>query len=126
MNMKTTEKIKVLLIKPDEHPVVTEIGNTLGSLQKCVGGFIQMVMLSETAAIICNEEGKLNGLDANRRYFNDVIVGDFIIVGIDDEDTVSLSDEDIEKYKKIFWEPGEGIQSSKMDDLSLDWSFLFN
>lgn len=124
--MKATERIKVLFIKPDEHPVVTEIGNTLKDLQECVGGFIQMVMLSETAAIICNEEGKLNGLDANRWYYNDIIVGDFIIVGIDGEDTVSLSDEDIEEYKKVFWEPGEGIQNSNMDDLSLDWSFLFD
>lgn len=124
--MKATETIKVLLIKPNEHPVVTEIGNTLEDLQNCVGGFIQMVMLSETAAIICNDEGKLNGLDANRRFYNDVIVGDFIIVGIDDEDTVSLSDEDIEEYKKIFWKPGEGIQCCDYDDSRMDWSFLFD
>ena len=84
-----------------------------------------MVMLSETAAIICNDEGKLNGLDANRRFYNDVIVGDFIIVGIDDEDTVSLSDEDIEEYKKIFWKPGEGIKSDNADNQFFDWSFLF-
>ena len=35
-------------------------------MQEAVGGLIEIIDLSETACVICNEEGKLNGLEGNR------------------------------------------------------------
>lgn len=102
--------MKCLLVKPWEHPKVVEIENGLESLQKAVGGMIQAVYpYDDPVAIICNEEGKLLDLPANRllmdedRVAYDVLCGDFLIVGLGEENFADLSDELIEKYQDIFW-----------------------
>ena len=98
------EKIKCLVVEPGEKPTVKVIENTLEAKQEIVGGLIELVQLSDTADLICNEEGKLIGLPANRMLGNDVIAGTFLIVGSewDNENFVSLSEEDIAKYSKQF------------------------
>lgn len=98
------ERIKCLVIEPDKKPAVQVIDNTLEAKQEIVGGLIQYIPLSDTAGMICNDEGKLIGLPANRIVGDDVIAGTFLIVGSewDNENFVSLSDEDIAKYSEEF------------------------
>ena len=48
---------------------VAEISNTLADLQKTVKGDIEQVCPTEAVAIICNEEGKFNGMMPNKSYF---------------------------------------------------------
>ena len=61
------ETMKVLVVEPEKEPYVKEISSGLSSLQKEVGGFIEAVYpLEDPVAIICNEEGKLEGLPLNR------------------------------------------------------------
>ena len=100
------EKIKCLVIEPGKKPTVQVIDNTLEAKQEIVGGLIQYIPLSDSAGMICNDEGKLMGLPANRILGNDVIAGTFFVVGIewDNENFISLSDEDINKYTKEFEE----------------------
>ena len=51
-------------------------------------------------------DGKLIGLEGNRRLGNDIIVGVFYIMSEDDEgNLVSLSEKKIQYYTKLFWEP---------------------
>jgi len=96
-------KIKVLKVEPGHKPYVTEIGNDLKSMQAVVGGYIQAVPLAGDAVLICNEEGKLDGLPFNRRFGNDILVGTFFIASSDDlGEFISLPDSDIEKYTKMF------------------------
>ena len=70
---------------------------------------IELVNNGDGTAIICNEEGKLEGLPANRRIeeISDVIVGNFFVVGLGEEDFRSLTDEETEKYLKRFECPEE-------------------
>ena len=75
--------IRVLVVEPKHKPYVAIIENTLEGLQEMVGGLIEEVGLNETASIICNEEGKLLNFPANRRLGNDILVGRFIVVGVD-------------------------------------------
>lgn len=98
------EKIKCLIIEPDKKPSIQVIDNTLEAKQEIVGGLIQYIPLSDTAGMICNDEGKLIGLPANRIVGDDIIAGTFLVVGIewDNEDFVSLSEEDIAKYSEEF------------------------
>ena len=98
------EKIKCLVIEPDKKPSVQVIDNTLEAKQELVGGLIEVVHLSDTADLICNDGGKLIGLPANRIVGNDVIAGTFLVVGCewDNEDFVSLSDENIKKFTEEF------------------------
>lgn len=101
--------MKVLRIKPMCRPEVIEIDGSLESLQKEVGGMIQATYpWDDKVALICNDEGKLMGLEFNRPLYNadaqmyDYVVGTFLIVGLTEDDFGSLSDEMIEKYTKMF------------------------
>lgn len=99
------EKIKVLVVEPNNKPFVAIIDNDLKASQAMVGGYIEAIPLSDTAEMIANEEGKILDLPANRRLGNDVIAGRFIIVGVDEgEHFKSLSQQDIKKYTDQFQE----------------------
>lgn len=104
------KKIKVLLVEPLKKVSVIDIDNTLEAQQKIVGGYIEHVSLyPDEAAIICNEEGKLLGMEPNRPLFSegqmcDIIAGTFLIVGApaDSDDYSSLPDELIKKYSELY------------------------
>lgn len=99
-------KIKILKIEPGKAPEVTEINNDLKSMQEMVDGYIQIVPLGDDACIVCNEEGKLIGMEANRILGCDVIVGPFFVAGDDgSEDLCSLSEDQIAEYSEQFAEP---------------------
>lgn len=105
-------KIKVLKVAPGEHPQVVMLENDLDALQKAVSigcdyqGLIEVVGLDDGVCIICNEEGKLLGLKGNRRLGGDIIAGVFYVVGEDNcGNFVSLTEAQIERYSKHFWEP---------------------
>ena len=78
MRMKEKE-IKVLKVKPHEHPEVYMLKNTLEAMQEAVGGYIDIVGLDDNVCILLNDEGKLIGLEGNRRIGSDIIVGDFFV-----------------------------------------------
>ena len=57
----------VLKIMPGRKPERVSIPHTLESMQELVGGCIQAIYpYKDPVAIICNEEGKLMGMDPNR------------------------------------------------------------
>ena len=99
-------KLNVLLVKPYELPKEITINNTLKDKQNCVEGLIEYYRSSlyEDVIFICNEEGKINGMEPNRDVKHDILFGPFLIVGDDSElgEDRSLTKEQIEKYKKIF------------------------
>lgn len=112
-------QIDVVIVEPLRQPYSTKIDNGLVPLQQKVGGFIEMVSaFDDSCVIICNEEGKLRGLPLNREINGDIIAGTFVIAGTNDEgDFTSLSDEQIEKYKKKFNDIelfGVGISENKI------------
>lgn len=91
--------ITALLVRVNENPKVIEIENTLKPMQDAVGGLVENVWISDSALLLCNEEGKIRGLPDNRRVGLHLIQGDFLIVGDEGtEDWESLSEEDIKKY----------------------------
>lgn len=66
------EKISVVLVEPNKYPKVVEIEDTLEAMQKIVGGCIEQYMpFDDEVAIICNDEGKLNGLPLNRAIYSE-------------------------------------------------------
>lgn len=75
-------KTKVIIKRPDEkYGHVTNISTTLENLQRTVEGPIQTVPAILGAVILCNEEGKLRGLEPNMWYFHDRLVGTIIVIG---------------------------------------------
>lgn len=107
-----SETIKVLIVEPMREPYAKEIDAGLKSLQTEVGGNIQAVYpFDEEAAVICNEEGKINGLELNRALKDDngriydVIAGTFLICGLDGDRFGSLPDDLIRKFSEQFKRP---------------------
>lgn len=54
-------------------------------MQEAVGGYIDILGLDDNVCILLNDEGKLIGLEGNRRIGSDIIVGDFFVCGSDEE-----------------------------------------
>ncbi len=99
--------ISVLKVEVGKEPYVKEIATDLKSLQAEVGGLIQVVYLEESmegAQMIVNEEGKINGMEMNRRIPHDIICGDFFICQSGEMDFASLSPEKVEQYTEMFQE----------------------
>lgn len=101
--------MRVLVVRPGKMPVVEEITKNLYAMQQVVGGSIEALYpWEDTAAIICNEEGKLIGLPANQFLTDeednvyDLICGTFFVVGLTEDDFCSLSEVQLERYRKLF------------------------
>ena len=101
--------IKVLKVEPKKLPEVCELENELDALQKAVSigadyqGLIEILYINERICILCNEEGKLIGLEPNRRIRNDILCGVFYVTGQDREGNLtSLTDDEIETFKSVF------------------------
>lgn len=112
--MAKEKTLKVLVVRPYEYPVVEEIEDKLEALQKIVEGYIQLVCpWKDKVGLVCNEEGKIMGMDLNRELKDedgnkyDIIAGTFFICGRKGSKFCSLTDEQIEKYTEIFREPFE-------------------
>ena len=103
------KEIRVLMVEPMESPKLVTLQNDLDSLQKAVSigasyqGLIELVPFEDNVLILCNEEGKLIGLEPNRRFGHDILCGVFYVVAEDDEgELISLTSEQVEKYSEFF------------------------
>ena len=104
------KEITVLMVEPGKHPVVTTLENKLDALQKAVSigadyqGLIELVEIERGVCICCNEEGKLIGLEGNRRIGNDIIAGVFYVIGENGRgELCSLDKATMDKYMERFW-----------------------
>lgn len=80
------DSIKVIVKRPGEKPEWQTIPNTLEALQEIVGGYIEAVSPFTDAVIICNEEGRIRGLEYNCDVFGYGFVGTIIFAGVDGEE----------------------------------------
>ena len=78
-------------------------------MQGIVGGHLQAVYpFRDEVALVCNEEGKNLNLPYNRPLTNDrgvpydMICGTFFLAGLGAEDFVSLTEEQIQRYKSLY------------------------
>jgi len=106
------KKMDVLLVQPGAYPKAVSIGTELADLQTMVGGNIETTYpYDDPVALVMNEEGKLNGLPLNRALrtedgdLYDIVAGDFLVVGLGEEDFGSLSPELMAKYEQQFHQP---------------------
>lgn len=117
---KPEDLMRVLYVEPGKYPVVAEVQNELRALQRAVGGLIELVPLDRKVLLICNEEGKLDGLPGNRRLENgSIIAGSFLIVGDKGDDFCSLTDKQLERYQKQFMEPQDISQEEVEADMGM-------
>lgn len=117
---EATPTMTVLLVKPNQYPQIVEMETGLESLQQAVGGFIECVYpFEESVGIVCNEEGKLENLPLNRAlrdddgHIYDVIAGDFLVVGLNEDDFGSLTPEQIKQFEGHFHQPEAFVRTGK-------------
>lgn len=111
--------MKGLIIYPGAPPKEIALSGTLESLQSAVDGYIEAIYpFDDPVALVCNEGGKLNGMQANRALYDgesggnfrtgeiyDIICGPFLILGIGQDDFTDLPEELLWKYKSRFQLP---------------------
>ena len=107
--------MRIIMVEPERSPYEVELENSLGAMQRRVGGTIEAVYEpgGRDAALICNDEGKLLGLPLNRALRDeegeiyDVIAGTFFICGAppDSESFASLADEQMDYWMERFAKP---------------------
>lgn len=103
-----TNKIKVVVLNPGERAKIAEIDGSLEGMQKLVGGYIEpFYPYREEVCIVCNEEGKIDGLPLNRSVRDevsgeviDIIAGTAFICDCSGEKLGSLSEEQLKRYEK--------------------------
>lgn len=105
------EKIRVVLLEPGKLARVADIDSSLEGLQKTVNGLIEAAYpFEEEVCIICNEEGKLNGMPLNRAIrcegqITDIIAGPCFVCSCDKASFGSLTEAQQQKYLKMFKYP---------------------
>lgn len=108
------DTINVIYVEPGKTARTIEMKDELSEMQKLVGGLIEEYMpFADDVAIICNDEGKLNGMPLNRAIYledgqmADIIAGPFFIAyaPVESEKFLSMPKELEEKYTEKFRQP---------------------
>jgi len=106
--------MRVLVVEPERRPEARGIDGSLHTMQGIVGGLIQPVYpFDDPVALVCNDEGKLMNLPANRGLRDkdgqiyDIIFGTFFLCGVpaDCDHFTSLTPEQIKTYQEKFYTP---------------------
>ena len=112
-----TRTMRVVLVEPGKAARVAEIDGSLEGMQKTVSGYIQAVYpFEETVCLVCNEEGKLQGLPLNRALRDednriyDIVAGTFFVCDCSTENFKSLNEEQLKRYTEKYKRPERFVQ----------------
>lgn len=112
IQLDSSQLMDVLLVKPGMYPQQVQIGTDLEAMQAAVGGDIEdSYPFDEDVAIITNALGKNMGMELNRSVRSedgeifDIYAGDFLVVGLTEEDFGSLSPELMKQFEEKFHQP---------------------
>ena len=97
--------MRIVIKKPGQPAEARNVPNTLEQWQMLVGGYIETMTLSEDLILICNEEGQLLNLEPNFKYYNSIILGPVVFVGIKDDEFIDI-DRDMERGLIDFFREG--------------------
>jgi hypothetical protein len=107
-----TTKRGLWVTTTDELETIDFNGDELSTLQRCVGGYVEILRLSDSVTLWVNEEGKVIDLPPNRiatRLFRavfksyDIIVGDVVLTGGDDKEGNTLGLDDKAYARLLMW-----------------------
>lgn len=112
---------RVVYVEPGKPAVEKKIGTELEDLQAVVGGLIECVYPhGDRTILVCNDEGKLLGMEGNRRLSNgSIIAGPFFIIGDAGEKFRSLTDAEVNRYLQVYAEPQQISQREVRADTGM-------
>ena len=88
--------------EPGKNPEVIDIENTLQALQDEVGGYIEAVTIAADAVVICNEDGRLRGMEPNCTIARVDFVGPILVVGREGEEFCGLDPHVADRLADMF------------------------
>ena len=112
-----------LVVEPGLPAYMGEIGPDLVSMQRAVGGMIEVnYPFKNNAVVLGNEEAKLIGMEGNRHIAGQVYAGPLYIIGDDGEGGFcSLTDEQATGYCQEFAQP----EDIAMEEVQADMGMQF-
>ena len=115
--------MRIVYVEPGRPAYEAEIPHTLEAEQKAVGGLIECVYNKDDTALVCNDEGKLRGMEGNRRLNNGktIIAGPFFVCGLTEDDFRGLTEQEAQTYLERFAQPEDISQ----DEVEADMGFTF-
>jgi hypothetical protein len=119
---------KMVIVEPHKPAYEALVDDSLESLQRAVGGYIEITYpFEDNAMVIGNDEAKLIGMEGNRRINRSIYAGPLLIAADDGEGgTTDLTDEQIERYKQMFAQPEDISQAEVEADTGFiitSWTF---
>ena len=114
---------QVVYVEPGKPAVEKEIGSKVVDVQEAVGGLRECVYpQGASTVVVCNDEGKLLGMEGNRRLDNgSIIAGPFLVIGDAGAHFRSLTDAEVNKYLQLYAEP----QQISQREVQADMGFTF-
>lgn len=105
--------MKIIKLEVGKKAYIKEIDDTdvLSSMQAEVEGLIAPICFSDGVALIVNDEGLINGSQLNRAVKDEegnvltVIGGAGFICGDNGEEFISIQEDKIDKYMKLYMYP---------------------
>ena len=91
--MKAAKEAQILVCikEPGEDPRIEPLfDNTLEAFQDAVGGYIEALTLTTDLVLICNEEGRINGMPYNANICGFDFYGPVLAVGIAGDEFASV------------------------------------
>ena len=97
--------IKILVVEPNKQPYIKEIKNTISEIYGIVYFPFEILEIEKDVILISRlgaKDIKDKSFPTNRIFKNSIIHGNFVILGKNNNDYISLTNEQIKKYFDIF------------------------
>jgi len=89
-----------MICEVGKEPYVKEIPNDLETINKIIGGYMEVASLTDDLIVVCNEEGMRLDLPLNDNLGLNIL-GNFFVARIEGTDLASITDEDIELLNRM-------------------------
>ncbi|MCD8098034.1 MAG: DUF3846 domain-containing protein [Lachnospiraceae bacterium] len=118
--------MKILMVRPMEHPVEMDIPNKLEEYYKVLEceTITATYPWEEPIALVTDDNGFFSKKRPSRfvEELNQPIMGNFFLCGLGDEDFADLPEKFVRKFKERFWKPeliftvGDRLSVVQIDD----------
>lgn len=82
--------MRVIYIAPGADAEEREVENSLEALQELVGGNIEAVTIASDCVVVCNDEGRINGMPYNCHVMNIDFYGPVFFCGIEGDEFADM------------------------------------
>ena len=83
-------KIRIIYVAPDGDAEEREVDNTLEAFQELVGGNIETVTIASDCVVVCNDEGRINGMPYNCHVANIDFYGPVVFAGVEGDEFADM------------------------------------